>query len=85
MKLKDFLCDLKCNRNTTIKFRWIDETNETVYSEVVYNSNRWSVFDTDDMFDDLILLWGDYIVKHWQTNFINSFKNEIVIDVCKEG
>lgn len=80
MKLKDFIRGLVLNYRITIKFRWIDKTNETVYSEVAYNSNRWSVFDTDDMFDDLILLWGDYIVKSWHTD-----KDEIVIDMYKEG
>jgi hypothetical protein len=81
MKLKDFLRDLECNRNTVIKFRWIDNANETVYSEVEYNSNRWSIFDTDDMFDELILLWGNYIVGHWCC--VNG--NKIIIDMYKEG
>lgn len=80
MKLKDFVRGLVLNYQITLKFRWIDKINETVYSEVEYNSNRWSVFDTDDMFDELILLWGNYIVENWYVD-----EDKIVIDMYKEG
>lgn len=80
MKLKDFIRGLVLNYRITIKFRWIEKSNETVYSEVEYNSNRWSIFDTDDMFDELILLWGDCIVESWYID-----ENKIVIDIYKES
>lgn len=78
MKLKDFLRGLVLDYNSTIKFKWIDKNNETVYSEVEYNSNRWSIYDTDDMFDDLVSIWGDYIVNNWHVD-----EERIIIDMIK--
>jgi hypothetical protein len=80
MKVYEFLRNLILNYKITIRFRWIDRVNETVYSEIVYNSNRWSVFDFDEMFDDLVLMFGDYIVENWCVD-----KDEIVIDMYKES